>query len=136
MILPRRSVRLREIHHLTQREAARKLGIAASTLNKIERGLCSDITWKILGAFCRAFDTNPDYLLGFDRFYPAQGSCLRCAGTLKGEPHSLRECIMSMHDQGRPVGWIAKEFDFTLKSVECIVREEYRIRRERRSHEA
>jgi transcriptional regulator with XRE-family HTH domain len=131
--LRRRSIRLREIHRLSQRQAAARIGIAASTLSRIERGLLDDLSVKILSCFCRAYDVTPDYLLGYDRFWPAKGKCLKCGGSVDGEPHTPRECIMDMHDQGRKSSHIAKEFDLTLKSVEFIVSEEYRIRSKKAS---
>jgi DNA-binding XRE family transcriptional regulator len=131
-ILPRRSIRLREIHHLSQFQAAAKLGIARSTISRIELGKFANLSWRVLGKFCLVFEVTPDYLLGFEHALVV-GFCLKCGGPVGEDPHSVRECIMSMEGQGRRFAYIAKEFDLTVKSVEFIVCEEYRIRGNRAS---
>lgn len=126
-ILPRRSIRLREIHHLSQRQAAAKLGIAHTTLGRIETGKFANLTWRVLGKFCVTFEVTPDFLLGFEHS-PAVGICLKCGVPIGDDAHTVSDCIMAMTDQGRRFAYIAKEFDLTLASIEFIVREEYLLR--------
>jgi transcriptional regulator with XRE-family HTH domain len=127
VILPLRSIRLREIHHLSQSQAAAKLGIARSTLSRIEHELVN-VTWRVLGSFCETYDVTPDDLLGFDRFPPAPGRCLKCGASDTQKQHTTRDCIMSMEGFGRGFAYIAKEFNLTVRSIEFIIREEYQIR--------
>lgn len=136
-ILAERSVRLREIHRLSQRGAAALLGISGATLSRIEQGKLQNVTWRVLGSFCLTFDVTPNYLLGFDRDRMLLGFCPKCHSPLANEAHTaghtIRDCILSLEGQGRRTALIAVQFDLTVSSIEFIIREEYRIRGNRAS---
>ena len=52
---------------LTQREVAKKLGIAQPVYQRFEKGLY-ECNYSMLAAVCRLYDVSADYLLGLDEY--------------------------------------------------------------------
>lgn len=127
--LAEESRRLRETHHLSQRQAALQLQIDQSTVSRIERGMLLNPGWLLINRFCTVFDVTPDCLMGLERATAKAGVCPKCGlAWVAGNLHSIRDCIMYMEDQGRRHAFISKQFDLTIRSIEFIIREEYRLR--------
>lgn len=50
---------------LSQKEAARKAGIAQSVISDLETGTNTNPTWEVLSKLCRLYKKRPDELLPF-----------------------------------------------------------------------
>jgi len=152
-ILPGRLLLLRRIHSLSQKQAARRLGIAVSTLNAIEGGQANDLKFSTLCKMSECFRVSIDYLLGLERqqdlvrgFYD-QGvfryytieifedgnsprKCFYCGWPLNPHrSHSIPECMLMMHQRNQDYQFIANRFGFSVKGVQTIIEEEIGILR-------
>lgn len=63
-VFPNRIKETREKNHLTQTEAAAKLGMKQQSYQKIESGKASDIKISTLFNICKTFGVSADWLLG------------------------------------------------------------------------
>lgn len=154
-VLPRRLIRLRALHGVSQSALAATCGIAVSTINEIESGQVSDVRLQTLLKICDRYRVSPDWLLGFDeelehaRQVAAPGhaahggvshvlrKCMVCAKILPpGATHSIGECAVELRARGHALAYIAATFGLTAASVDQILEEEYRIRAGRRSASA
>jgi transcriptional regulator with XRE-family HTH domain len=137
-ILPRRIIRMRELHRLTQHRLAELADIAVQTLNEIESGTAADMKVSTLVRICSPLSTTPDLLLGFDEpRRMSTGSCPVCKVEFASTHlHTVGECICLMWDSGRNAAQISSIFGLMQSSVEHIVREEYSVRRVRRNPSA
>lgn len=153
LTLPRRLIRLRHLHGLSQQCLARQAGLAASTVNEIESGLCRDIKLTTLLHLCARFEVSPDFLLGFDvdeqqadhlvrakrrpEFLRVRANthpykCGACDHLLTpAHLHTQGECILTLHERGRSTTYIASFYGLGPASVEHILREEYAALRRR-----
>lgn len=125
----RRSVRLRQLHRLSQRAAAKKVGIGTSALGRIERGTSINAPLWIVIKLCTAYEISPDTLLGYDRIWPGPGQCQRCSCTVSGDPHALADCLVAMYDQGFSVSSISSRLNVPVKVLHYWLNEEIELAR-------
>jgi len=116
------------LHSLSQRTAAKKIGISCSTLQKIELGRSVNLHFWIIIKYCTAFEVSPDFLLGYDRVWPGEGVCQRCGEKVSGDAHTIADCMVLLFDRGRTRDFLAQKFDFTLESVDAILKSELAVR--------
>ncbi len=145
---PRRLVRLREMHSLSQHALALACSISPSTLNEIESGLAKDLKVSTLLKVCKRLRVSPDFLLGFDLdetlvraplliVARVEGKCRVCDHLLiPSEPHPSSECMMFLSEKGRSNEYLSAFFGFPLSAVTLFVEAEYQIRRHRRPNQA
>jgi DNA-binding XRE family transcriptional regulator len=128
--LPRRIIRYRELHGLTQQRLAKLARISPSTLNELESGLANDVKLSTIGRICLSLEITPGILLADNLI---AGDCPVCGGRFPSwHFHTVGECIMSMHDASRPTAWIASRAGLSPSSIEQILKDEYTVRRLRR----
>ena len=123
-ILPRRLIRLRERHALTQRSLAEGAGLGVSTVNEIESGLASDVMLSTILMIAARFEVTPDYLLGFD-FQDLSMGWARSDGKLGEE-------LAHMADAGWSEGALAARLGISVAAVHKIIEDEWEARRLRR----
>ena len=126
--LPFRLIRLRYWHAMSQADLARKSGVAAASLSRIERDAAVDPHLSTIVALCGVFDVSLDYLVP-----PKSGGCVElalwpCHGCGTSGPHCICDCIMRMHGQNRSLAFIAARMGLTLETVSMIVRGELALR--------
>jgi transcriptional regulator with XRE-family HTH domain len=132
--LPWRITRLREQQALTQAALAEKAGLAPSTISQLERGNFEGIQFKTIVKLAAFFEASLDYMSGMDHAQVVRAAaflgrpCTEC-GVL--EAHSVPQCALEMFEKGRSYVFIAARFQMTLATVEVMIRDEIRIRRER-----
>ena len=122
--LPRQLRRQRHIRGWTQGETGRRAHLSRQVISEIERGVCRDLRLTTILSLCQAFEISPDQMTGYDREWPKDGACERCGGVLSGQAHRVADCIVEMHYAGVDVGKIASRMEFTVVSIETILREE------------
>ncbi|MBX9601231.1 MAG: helix-turn-helix domain-containing protein [Bryobacteraceae bacterium] len=137
-VMPRRLVRLRESHRLSQRALARQIGVAVSTVNCLESGFARDLRLATLLKLCERFQVSPDFLLGFETARAPHrldfGPCPSCgSGRLPGEIHSAAQCIYCLHCAGDSEEILAAKFGICLPAVRGILDHEFEARRRRRN---
>lgn len=63
--------RLREEHHMTQTDLAKKLGIATQTVFKYEKNIVTNIPLLTVEKIAEIFDVTPAYITGWDEPSPS-----------------------------------------------------------------
>lgn len=138
--LPRTLIRLRSERGWSQGKLSSLSGVGLTTVSRLERGLASDLSIATVHKLCMVFGVGYDYLLLGDLLIEPQecsrrigfplkeGRCTGCE-TKASEPHALPDCILSLDGAGMTYSYISRRFGLTLRSVEIILDEEYRIRR-------
>lgn len=138
-VMPRRLVRLREIHRLSQRALAEEIGVCVSTLTALESGQARDLMVCTLLKVCDRFQVSPDYLLGFEGAAlarapqrPVTGPCATC-GTelLAGEVHSAVQCIYCLYCVGDSEEILAARFGISIRTIRALLHEEFDTRKRR-----
>ncbi len=148
-VLPQSLARLRSIHGLSQRDLARKTGIAKSTIAALETGQVRNVTVETIERLCVCFHVTFDYLLvpndgkrdRAPRFmvkhmdsFPAHGrrTCGICDSVLRrGEPHSDPQCMMRMDAAGCSREYLASFWGFGRVALDAILADEYRREKKR-----
>jgi DNA-binding XRE family transcriptional regulator len=133
--LPWRIINLREKHGLSQQTLARKAHLAPSTISQLERGITWNVRVKTLAKLAGFFQVTFDYMAGID-----QAPLVR-ARVIPGRPcpicgigpagHASGDCMIDMHASGRSFKFIAAAYGLTVKGIELLLREEYKLRRGR-----
>jgi transcriptional regulator with XRE-family HTH domain len=132
--LPWRITRLREQHGLTQAALSKKSGLAPSTISELERGCFNGIRFDTIVKLAALFEVSLDYMAGIDHAQVVRAMaflgrpCPEC-GIL--EAHTVPDCVLQMFELGRSHAFIAARHRMTQATVEFMIREEIRIRRER-----
>jgi transcriptional regulator with XRE-family HTH domain len=133
--LPWRITRLREQHGITQAELAQRTGLSPPTISKLERGIFNGVRFETIVKLAAIFEVSLDYMAGIDHAQVVRAAafvgraCPECGNT---EPHAISACALDMFERGRSQAFIAARHTLTLATVEVMLREEMRIRRERR----
>ena len=136
-VMPRRLVRLRESHRLSQRALAADIGVAVSTVNTLESGQVRDLRLGTLLKLCARFCVSPDYLLGFEargvaRAPQPAGPCSTCDSVcLAGEIHSPVQCMFCLFCAGDSEEILAAKFGISISAVRTILDSEVASRRRR-----
>jgi transcriptional regulator with XRE-family HTH domain len=132
--LPWRITRLREQRALTQAALAKNASLAPSTISQLERGIFKNLSLNTLLNLAGFFEVSLDYMAAIEH-----AGVVRAAALL-GRPcpecgilvaHSVPDCALEMFERGRSHVFIAARHQMTQATVELMIREEIRIRRER-----
>jgi transcriptional regulator with XRE-family HTH domain len=129
--LPWRITKLRDQHHLTKGQLARKTDLAPSTVSQIERGVFRGVRFETVLSLAAFFEVSLDYMAGVDHAGLVRAIALlgrECPECGKTEGHSVPECALQMKERGRSHAFIAARHQLTVPTVEFMLREEIRIR--------
>ncbi len=132
--LPWRITYLREQHALDQKTLAKKCGLAASTISQIERGKFAGVRFDTVLFLAAFFEVGIDYMVGVEHAGLVRAIALKelkCPECGRLNEHSVAKCAVSMFERGRTHAYIAARCELTLATVECMLREELRVLRER-----
>jgi transcriptional regulator with XRE-family HTH domain len=136
--LPWRITRLREQHGLTGLALSSRCGLSASTISQIERGKFAGVRFETILSLAAYFEVGLDYMAGLDHAALVRGIALReltCPECGRLDGHSVAQCAVSMFERGRTHAYIAARCELTVATVECMLREEMRVLRERAARE-
>lgn len=139
--LPEQTIKLRSHLRWSQTMCARRAGIYRSTLNRIERGVLTDVKLSTLlnlcvalsgrtqeGEFEPAHMVTLDQITGLDR--PTKELvCATCACAIEGNLHRCTDCVLALSELGHGNGYIAAKLELPVRAVEVIIAEVREARR-------
>jgi transcriptional regulator with XRE-family HTH domain len=132
--LPWRITRFRELRGFTQAALSKKCGLAPSTISQIERGIFKGLRFQTIVKLAAIFEVSLDHMTGIDHAQLVRSAsvvgrvCPECG---KCEGHSVAECALEMFERGRSHAFISARHRLTIPTVELMLREEMRMKRER-----
>lgn len=119
-VIPRRIIRLRELHRLSALKLAQRARVNPSTLQDLEAGRCCNVKWSTLEAIARALETTVGELVRDDGAVHGCG-CGR-----------LADYIVERHEAGERVAAIASRMGLHQDAVQFILNAQYESMRLRR----
>jgi transcriptional regulator with XRE-family HTH domain len=132
--LPWRITRLREQHGFSQSKLAEKTGLSPATISQLERGHFDGLRFKTVLTLAGIFEVSLDYMAGVDHAGLVRAMAIRnvpCPECGRLEGHSVATCSLEMFERGRTYAFIAARHELTVATVEFMLREEMKVRRDR-----